>query len=276
MSTKGRYPSDLTDTQWVLVDPLLSATKGGGRPETHPRREVVNAILYVVRTGCSWRQLPKDYPPWATVYWHFARWRKDGSLDRLHDALRDRVRRAEGRSERPSAAIIDAQSVKGAATVGASSRGFDAGKKVNGRKRHVVVDTIGLLLLVMVTTASVQDRDGARPVLEAMSTAFPAVTLVWADGGYAGKLVEWAKAAARIVLEIVKKPEGQRGFEVLPRRWVVERTLSWITGCRRLDRDYERLPATSEAMIKWAMIGLMTRRLAPGSDRRPWTTPATT
>jgi len=276
MSTEGRYPSDLTDAQWALVDPLLSATKGGGRPESHPRREVVNAILYVLRTGCSWRQLPKDHPPWATVYWHFARWRKDGSLDGLHDALRDQVRRTEGRSEQPTAAIIDAQSVKGAATVGALSRGFDAGKKVNGRKRHVVVDTIGLLLLVMVTTASVQDRDGAHPVLAAMSTAFPAVTLVWADGGYAGKLVEWAKAAARIVLEIVKKPEGQRGFEVLPRRWVVERTLSWITGCRRLDRDYERLPATSEAMVKWAMIGVMTRRLAPGPGPRPWSTPATT
>lgn len=272
----GRYPSDLTDGQWVLVDALLSAVKGGGCPEAHPRREVVNAILYLVRTGCSWRQLPKDFPPWGTVYWHFARWRKDGSLDLLHDALRDRVRRAEGRDEQPTAAIIDAQSVKGAATVGAASRGYDAGKKVNGRKRHVVVDTMGLLLLVMVTTASVQDRDGARSVLAAMATAFPAVSLVWADGGYAGKLVEWAKAAARIVLEIVKKSEGQRGFEVLPRRWVVERTLSWISGCRRLDRDYERLPATSEAMVKWAMIGVMTRRLAPGPGHRPWSTPATT
>jgi transposase len=276
MATKGRYPSDVTEAQWELVAPLLSAVGAGGRPEAHPRREVVNAILYLVRTGCSWRQLPKDFPPWETVYWHFARWRDDRSLDRLHDALRERVRRAEGRDEQPTAAIIDAQSVKGAATVSAASRGYDAGKKVNGRKRHLVVDTIGLLLLVMVTTASVQDRDGARPVLAAMSTAYPAVTLVWADGGYAGKLVEWAKTAARIVLEIVKKSEGQRGFEVLPRRWVVERTLSWITGCRRLDRDYERLPATSEAMVKWAMIGVMTRRLAPAPGRRPWSTPATT
>ena len=175
-----------------------------------------------------------------------------------------------------TAAISDAQSAKGAATVGAASRGYDAGKKINGRKRQLVVDTIGLLLLVMVTTASVQDRDGARSVLAAMSTAYPAVSLVWADGGYAGKLVEWAQTAARIVLEIVKKPERQRGFEVLPRRWLVERRLSWITGCRRLDRDYERLPATSEAMVKWAMIGVMTRRLAPGPGRRPWSTPATT
>jgi len=276
MLIKGRYPSDLTDEQWELVDPLLSVPNTFGCPEKHPRSEVVNAIQYVVRTGCSWRQLPKDFPPWGTVYWHFARWRKDGSLDRLHDALRDQVRRAEGRQEQPTAAIIDAQSVKGAATVGAASRGYDAGKKVNGRKRHVVVDTVGLLLLVMVTTASVQDRDGARPVLDAMAVLYPGVRHVWADGGYAGKLVEWAKAALRIVVEIVKKKEGQHGFEVLPRRWVVERTLSWITGCRRLDRDYERLTQTSEAMIKWAMIGVMTRRLAPGPGRRPWSTPATT
>jgi len=255
------------------VEPLLSEVKAGGRPEAHPRGEVVNAILYLLRTGCSWRQLPKDYPPWETVYWHFARWRDDGSLDKLHDSLRDAVREAEGREAQPTAGIIDAQSVKGADTVASSSRGYDAGKKVNGRKRHLVVDTIGLLLMVMVTTASVQDRDGARPVLAAIGKLHPKLSLVWADGGYAGKLVEWAKSAARIVLEIVKRPEGQRGFEVLPRRWVVERTLSWITKCRRLDHDYERLPATSEAMVKWAMIGLMTRRLAPGPGRRPWTTP---
>lgn len=133
-----------------------------------------------------------------------------------------------------------------------------------------MVDTIGLLLIVVVTAASVQDRDGARPALAALATAFPALSLVWADGGYAGKLVRWAKAAARIVLEIVRKPEGQRTFEVLPRRWVVERTLAWITKCRRLDHDYERLPSTSAAMVKWAMVGLMARRLAPAPGRRPW------
>lgn len=226
---------------------MLSAAKPGGRPEKHSRREVVNAILYLVRTGCSWRQLPKDFPPWETVYWHFKRWRDDGSLD--------------------------AQSVKGADTVGRKTRGYDAGKKVNGRKRHLVVDTIGLLVIVLVTAASLQDRDDARPALAAVRKAFPSLSLVWADGGYAGKLVEWAKAAARIVVEIVRKPEGQRTFEVLPRRWVVERTLAWITKCRRLDHDYERLPSTSVAMVKWAMVGLMTRRLAPAPGRQPWTSP---
>lgn len=273
MSTKRRYPSDLTDAQWALVDPLLSAAKPGGRPEAHARREVVNAILYLLRTGCSWRQLPKDFPPWETVYWHFARWRDDGSLEALHDALRRAVREAEGRQAEPTAAIIDAQSVKGADTVGKATRGYDAGKKTNGRKRHIVVDTIGLLVLVLVTAASVQDRDGARPALAAVRDAFPTISLVWADGGYAGKLVEWAKAAARIVLEIVRKPEGQRTFEVLPRRWVVERTLAWITKCRRLDHDYERLPQTSVAMVQLAMIGLMTRRLARTPGRQPWNSP---
>jgi transposase len=266
----GSYPSDLSDGQWALVEGLLSPPGTGGRPECHPRRELVNAILYVVRTGCSWRQLPKDFAPWPTVYAYFRRWRLDGSLDRVHDTLRDAVRLAEGRDQQPTAAIIDAQSVKGADTVASATRGYDAGKKVNGRKRHVVVDTIGMVLLVMVTTASVQDRDGARPVLEAMAVMHPTVRHVWADGGYAGKLIEWAKTVARVMLEIVKKKEGQHGFEVLPRRWVVERTLSWITRCRRLDRDYERLPEHSEAMIKWAMIGLMTRRLAPAPGRPPW------
>ena len=143
---------------------------------------------------------------------------------------------------------------------------------MNGRKRHIVVDTIGMLLLVAVTAASIQDRDGARPALATLHGAFPALGLIWADGGYAGRLVQWAKAKVRIVVEIVRKPEGQRGFEVLPRRWVVERTFAWITKCRRLDRDYERLPTTSEAMVKWAMVGLMTRRLAPTSGRRSWST----
>lgn len=273
MSSNRRYPSDLTDAQWALVEPLLSPPKPGGRHEAHPRREVVNAVLYLLRTGCSWRQLPKDFAPWETVYWHFKRWRDDGSLDRLHDTLRERVREAEGREAQPTAAIIDAQSVKGADTVGRDTRGYDAGKKTNGRKRHIVVDTIGLMVIVLVTAANVQDRDGARPALEAVRRAFPTISLVWADGGYAGKLVEWAKTAARIVLEIVRKPEGQRTFEVLPRRWVVERTLSWICKCRRLDHDYERLPKTSVAMVKWAMVGLMTRRLAPTPGRRPWSTP---
>ena len=269
-SSPRRYPSDLTDKQWTLLEPLLPPPSTTGRREKHPRREVLNAIFYLVRTGCSWRQLPLDFPPWQTVYWYFKRWNADGAVDRLHDALRDQLRDDNDRDPMPSAAIVDAQSVKGADTVGAASRGYDAGKKVNGRKRHIIVDTTGLLLVVMVTAASVQDRDGGARALERLRFVMPSVATVWADGGYAGRLVEYARRVLRVVVTIVRKQEGQVGFAVLPRRWVVERTLSWISRCRRLAHDYERLPEHSEAMIKWAMIGLMTRRLAPNQGRQPW------
>ena len=267
---QSRYPSDLTDAQWALIEPLLPPPTRLGRREKHPRRQIVNAILYVLRTGCAWRYLPKDFPPWQTVFWYFCRWEQDGTVDRLHDALRDRVRDAAGRDPMASAGIVDAQSVKGADTVGKDSRGYDAGKKVNGRKRHVVTDTLGLLLVVMVTAASVQDRDGGAMVLERLRFAMPSVALIWADGGYAGRLVAYARQVLRRTIEVVRKKPGQHTFEVLPRRWVVERTLGWIVRCRRCDHDYERLPAHSEAMITWAMIGIMTRRLAPTPGPRPW------
>lgn len=265
-----RYPTDLTDAQWSLLEPLLPPPTPGGRPEKHPRREIVHAILYLDRAGCAWRLLPRCFPPWETVYWHWARWKNDGTVDRVHDRLRDQVRDAEGRDPMPSAGIVDSQSLRGADTVGADHRGYDAGKRVNGTKRHIVTDTLGLLLVVMVTAASVQDRDGGRRVLDRLRFTMPSVALVFADGGYAGRLVSWARRVLRVEVEIVRKPEDQRGFAVLPRRWVVERTLSWLVRCRRLVRDYERLPDSHETMVKWAMIGLMTRRLAPEPARRPW------
>ena len=268
-SSPARYPSDLTDGQWALIEAMVPV-KPGGRPAVHSRRRIVEAILYLNRTGCAWRQLPHDFPPWDTVYWYFKRWNADGTTDRIHDALRDATRDAVGRDPMASAGIVDAQSVKGADTVGAPTRGFDAGKKVNGRKRHVVVDTIGLLVVVLVTAASMQDRDGGRLVLDKARMAMPSIALVWADGGYAGRCVQFARRFLRITLQIVKKPDGQRTFEVLPRRWVVERTLSRLVRCRRLDHDYERLPEHAEAMVKWSMIGLMARRLAPTPGRRPW------
>lgn len=264
-----RYPSDLTDQQWAWIEPMVPV-RPGGRPAMHPRRRIVEAILYLNRTGCSWRQLPHDFPPWETVYWYFERWNTEGTTDRIHDALRAAARDQVGRDPMASAGIVDAQSVKGADTVGKDSRGYDAGKKTNGRKRHIVTDTLGLLVVVLVTAASVQDRDGGRLVLGRARMTMPSIVLVWADGGYAGKLVAFARQYLRMAVEIVKKPEGQRTFEVLPRRWVVERTLSWISRCRRLSKDYERLPAHAEAMVKWSMIGLMTRRLAPGPGRKPW------
>jgi putative transposase len=222
---------------------------------------VVEAILYVIRTGCAWRYLPSEYPPWRTVYGYFARWRADGTLDRVHDALRAQVRAAAGRSSAPSAAVIDSQSVRAADTVARTSRGWDNAKKVNGRKRHIAVDVTGLLLAVVVTPASTQDRDGAKPLLWRLRAGNRRVQLVWADAGYAGKLLAWASATMQLAVEIVRKRDAH-AFEVLPRRWVVERTFAWISKHRRCVRDYERLPEHHEAVIKWAMIALMARRLA--------------
>ena len=222
----------------------------------------MNAVRYLVRSGCSWRQLPADFPPWQTVYYHFTRWKADGTTDRLHDALRAQVRAAAGRDPEPTAAVIDSQSVRGADTVPRASRGWDQAKKVNGRKRHIAVNTLGLIITIVVTTASVQDRDAARPLLWNLHRAGQRIRLVWADGGYAGKLVAWANAALKLTLEIVRRPDDLHTFQVLPRRWVVERTFAWISKFRRTVRDYERLPEHHEAMIQWAMIAIMTRRLA--------------
>lgn len=258
------YPSDLTDAQWALVEPLLPAPNTGGRPEKHPRRDIVDAILYVVRTGCAWRQLPVDFPPWQTVYWYFARWEEAKVTEQMLAVLRRRVRAAQGRAEEPTAGIIDSQSVKGADTVGRESRGYDAGKKVNGRKRFIVTDTLGLLLVVCVMAASVQDRDGAKTTLLSMYLVTP-VRYVFADAGFAGTLVDWTQRVLGTVLHIVRKAPGQIGFAVIERRWVVERSLAWLTSHRRLARDYERHPATAEAMIRWAAISGMARRLARGS-----------
>jgi transposase len=203
------------------------------------------------------------------VYWWAAKWEADGSTARMHDDLRGRVRAAAGRSPAPTAAIIDSQSVKGSEMIARARRGYDAGKKINGTKRHIAVDALGLLLTVLVTAASVQDRDAARPQLWNLRCAFPSIRLAWTDGGYAGKLVTWAKTLLRLILEIVKRPDDLHTFKVLPRRWVVERTLAWIIRCRRAVRDYERLPARHETYVYWAMIIVMARRLARGWDRHP-------
>ena len=210
------------------------------------------------------------FPPWDTVYFYFQRWAADGTVDRIHDALRDAVRDAAGRDPMASAGAVDSQTVPGASTVGRGSRGWDAGKKTNGRKRHLVVDTMGLLIVVLVTAASVQDRDGAVRVLDRAKMAMPSLVLIWADAAYSRRAQEFAARALRIAVQVVAKLVGQAGFVPLPRRWVVERTHAWVTGHRRMSRDYERLPAHAEAMIKWAMIGLMARRLAPAPGRRPW------
>jgi transposase len=256
-----RYPSDTSDAEWQVMARHVPAG-GLGRAVSYPRRDIVDAIRYLAHNGCVWRALPADFPPWPTVYHYFRTWTRDGTLTRMHDGLREQIRNAEGRDTQPSAALIDSQSVRAAETVARASRGYDAGKKINGRKRHIVTDTTGLLLIVMVTTGAIQDRDAARALLWALRTCFQRVSMIWADAGYQGHLVAWARARLGLTVEIVRKLAGQIGFQVLPRRWVVERTLSWITRCRRTVRDYERHPEHHAAMVQWAMVIVMTRRLA--------------
>jgi transposase len=260
-----RYPSDMSDAEWAVLAPLVPAggpSRRGGRPPVHSRRDIIDAIRYMTHNSCVWRALPADFPPWKTVHDYHAQWTAEGTVNRVHNALREQVRVAEGRQPDPTAALVDSQSVRAAETVAKSHRGFDAGKKVNGRKRHIATDTTGLLLVVLVTAASVQDRDAGRLLLWALHTCFRAVRHIWADGGYAGHLVDRVAPALGLSVEIVRKLAGQVGFQVLPRRWVVERTLAWISRCRRTVRDYERLPTHHAAFVQWSMIIIMTRRLA--------------
>jgi transposase len=261
-----RYPSDTTDAEWALLQPLLpvpaSRTPLGGRPEKHHRRDIYDAVRYITDNGIKWRALPVDYPPWQTVYGFFSRWTHKGVFDTIRDRLREQVRLHAGRNPTPSAAVIDSQSVRAAETVSKATRGYDGGKKIDGRKRHIATDTLGLLLVVLVTAASMQDRSAARLLLHALRQVQTGIRWVWADGGYtSGPLQHWAKTALGMTVEIVKKITGQTSFVLLPRRWVVERTFSWISQARRNVRDYERLPQHSAAFINQSMITMMTRRL---------------
>ena len=254
------YPSDLTDEQWAKLEPHLPQPRLRGAPRRIHLREIINALLYLSRTGCQWRMLPHDLPPWETVYAYFKQWRNDGTWGKLNRELRIEVRVSEGKDPEPSAAILDSQSVK--TTESSGERGYDAGKKVNGIKRHVLVDTLGLILWIKVLTADIQDRDGARTLLEQVKGLFPRLQKIWADGGYAGTLIDWVKQLCGWVLEIVKRSDTAKGFEVVPHRWIVERTFGWLNRSRRLSKNYERLTASSEAMVYLAMVPVMTRRLA--------------
>jgi putative transposase len=266
-----RYPTDLTDEQWAVLEPLLPVmlclTPLGGRPEKHHRRTMIDAIFYLADNGIKWRALPADFPPWKTVYGLHARWKKDGVLADITDLLRAAVRTAAGRDAEPSAAIIGSQSVRESAegVVPAATSGYDGSKNVNGRKRHILTDTLGLLITVAATAANVPDRHGAAILLRrARRRGRHRLALAWGDRGYEGEdWTRWARHELGITIEVVyRDPAASTTFTVLPRRWVIERTHAWISRRRRCARDYERLPAHHEAMVHWAAILQMTRRLA--------------
>jgi putative transposase len=248
------YPTNLSNGQWQIISKHLDTQ----RSRKYSLHDIMNAVLYLVKTGIQWRMMPNDFPQWQIVYYYFTKWKKDGTWDLIHESLVERIRKKEGRNEEPTAAIIDAQSVK-STLVSAENKGFDAGKRIKGIKRHIIADTLGLVLAVVVQSADMQDRDGATAVFEKLVESWRKITKVFADGGYRGKLIKSIKEKFAISLEIVKRDELHI-FKVLPKRWIVERTFAWIDTNRRTSKNYERLNSTSVAIVQIAAIRIMANR----------------
>lgn len=260
------YATDLTDAEWEILRPMLDVPQTGrGCKRRVDLREIMNAIRYVLRAGVPWDLLPHDFPPTGTVYYYFRKWSTNGTLECLNTRLRRQVRVQEGRDPEPTGGLIDSQSVK-TTDIGGDERGYDAGKKVKGRKRHIVTDTLGFLLVAVVHGANVQDRDGARTVLKRLLVPCPTIRRLWADGGYRGKLETWVATHFPWILEIVRRPKGQKGFVVQAKRWVVERTLAWLGRNRRLSKDYEYHPRSSVGLLYLASVSLMLRRLTKTTE----------